>query len=90
MVTTSAISTGTESLDPGDTVYTYVKRFSETPEVRSGVVQAILEMPSVVPQAQYVLMVDGVLVVRDKYTCAKDQSKLAAFDKVGQSHLYHD
>jgi hypothetical protein len=84
------MSTEIESLNPGDTVYTYVKRGSETPLVREGIVQAILEMPSVVPQAQYVLMVDGVLIIRDKYTCATDVAALQTYDKVGESHLYHD
>lgn len=84
------MSTETEFLNPGDTVYTYIKRCSENPLVREGVVQAVLEMPSVVPQAQYVLMVDGVLIIRDKYTCSPDADSLKIYDKTGTSHLYHD
>lgn len=90
MTTTSTISTDNSLPGPGDRVWTYVKRGSETPILKEGVVQAVLDMPSVMPQAQYVLMIDGVLVVRDKYTCSKSLEMLPVFDKVGETDLYHD
>lgn len=58
--------------------------------IREGIIQAVLEMPSIMPQAQFVLMVDGVLVIRDKYTCSKTVDTLQTYDLVGESHLFHD
>lgn len=79
-----------QSLGPGDKVYTYVKRGSPEAEIRYGVIQAVLEMPSIVPQEQYVLMVDGVLVIRDAYTCALEAENIKVFDRANDTHLYHD
>lgn len=77
----------------GDRVWTYVRRRGDKPEPTQARVDAILCIPGYYPEEKYLLSIDGILCIRDDYTCSKigieDVAVVLRADAAGQRHQHH-
>lgn len=52
----------------GDEIWTYARRFGDTPQPTKGEIMSIIAFPGYFPPVQYVVKHNGIICFRDEYT----------------------
>lgn len=74
----------------GEIIWTFKRGETETPEIVQGTVLGVFELPSFYPPNQFLIQIDGTLVVRDMYSCARSPDAIPVWAKDKEIDLYHD